>query len=60
MFTSFEHIAAFVISKELLEPIRPIAESLQGWLQEVEFGFYKMRSLAGKLTTTEFMKKQRN
>ena len=41
-FTSFDHIAAFILSKELLEPIRPIAESLQGRLQEVYFGFKKV------------------
>ena len=32
----------FLISKELLEPIRPIAECLQGRLQEVYFGFTKI------------------
>ena len=38
-FASFEHIVTFIIAKEVLEPIRPIAESLQGRLQEVYFGF---------------------
>jgi len=41
-FTSFEHIVVFMLSKELLEPIRPIAECLQGRLQEVYFGFKKI------------------
>ena len=40
-FTSFDHIVAFTLSKEILEPMRPIAESLQGRLQEVYFGFKK-------------------
>ena len=31
-----------MIAKELLEPIRPIAECLQGRLQEVYFGFKKV------------------
>ena len=34
-FTSFEHVVAFFLAKELLEPIRPIAECLQGRLQEL-------------------------
>lgn len=34
-FTSFEHIAAFILTKEILEPLRPISESLQGRLPEV-------------------------
>ena len=42
IFTSFEHVAAFFLSKELLEPIKPIAECLQGRLQEVYFGFNKI------------------
>ena len=33
--TSIEHIVAFVLSKELLEPIKPLAESLQGRLNEI-------------------------
>ena len=41
-FSSFEHVVVFLISKELLEPIRPIAECLQGRLQEVYFGFTKI------------------
>ena len=31
-----------MLAKELLEPIRPIAECLQGRLQEVYFGFQKV------------------
>ena len=41
-FTSFEHIVVFFLAKELLEPICPIAECLQGRLQEVYFGFRKI------------------
>ena len=41
-FCKFEHIVVFLIAKELLEPIRPIAECLQGRLQEVYFGFKKV------------------
>ena len=41
-FGSFEHIVAFTLSKQLLEPIRPIAQCLQGKLQEVYFGFKKI------------------
>ena len=41
-FISFEHIVVFILSKELLEPIRPVAECLQGRLQEVYFGFKKI------------------
>ena len=41
-FCGFEHIVAFMVSKQLLEPIRPIAECLQGRLQEVYFGFKKV------------------
>ena len=37
-FTSFEHVVAFLLSKELLDPIKPIAECIQGRLQEVYFG----------------------
>ena len=33
---------AFMITKELLEPIKPIAECLQGRLQEVYLGFKKV------------------
>jgi len=39
IFTSFENVVAFLLSKELLEPI---AECLQGQLQEVYFGFQKL------------------
>ena len=42
MFTNFEHIAAFLVAKELLEPIKPITQCLQGRLQEVYFGFNKV------------------
>ena len=42
VFTNFEHIAAFLIAKELLEPINSIAQCLQGRLQEVYFGFKKV------------------
>ena len=42
IFTSFEHVVAFLLSKELLEPIKPIAECLQGRLQEIYFGFKKV------------------
>ena len=41
-FCGFEHIVAFMVSKQLLEPTRPIAECLQGRLQEVYFGFKKV------------------
>ncbi len=41
-FSGFEHIVVFMLSKQLLEPIRPIAECLQGRLQEVYFGFKKV------------------
>ena len=44
--TNFEHIVVFMLSKELLEPIiRPLAECLQGRLQEVYFGFKKIREI---------------
>ena len=41
-FCKFEDIVVFLIAKELLEPTRPIAECLQGRLQEVHFGFKKV------------------
>ena len=41
-FTSFEHIVVFFLAKELLEPICPIAQCLQGRLQEVYFCFRKI------------------
>ena len=44
-FTSFEHVVSFFLEKELLEPIRPIAECLQGRLQEVYFGFKKITEI---------------
>ena len=34
-FSSFEHIVVFILSKELLKPMKPLAESLQGRLNEV-------------------------
>ena len=36
---------SFFLAKELLEPIRPIAECLQGRLQEVYFGFKKITEI---------------
>ena len=42
IFVSFQHTIVFILAKELLEPIRPIAECLQGRLQEVYFGFQKV------------------
>ena len=39
LFVSFQHTIVFILAKELLEPIRAIAECLQGRLQEVYFGF---------------------
>ena len=44
-FTNFEHVVVFMLSKELLEPVRPLAECLQGRLQEVYFGFKKIREI---------------
>ena len=44
-FTSFEHVVSFFLAKELLEPICPIAECLQGRLQEVYFGFKKITEI---------------
>ena len=41
-FGGFEHIVVFMLAKQLLEPIRPIAECLQGRLQELYFGFKKI------------------
>lgn len=41
-FGSFEHIVVFMLTKQLLEPIHPIAECLQGRLQELYFGFKKI------------------
>ena len=42
IFFSFQHTIVFMLAKELLEPIRPIAECLQGRLQEVYFGIQKV------------------
>ena len=44
-FTNFKHVVSFFLAKELLEPIRPIAECLQGRLQEVYFGFKKISEI---------------
>ena len=41
-FSSFEHIVVYMLAKQLLEPIRPILERLQGRLQELYFGFKKV------------------
>ena len=56
IFTCFEHVVAFLLSKELLEPIKPIAECLQGQLQEVHFGFKKL--MMSRNVTNNFMEKQ--
>jgi len=53
IFTSFENVVAFLLSKELLEPIRPIAECLQGRLQEVYFAFQKIDEV-----TNNYVRKQ--
>ena len=37
IFVSLQHTIVFMLAKELLEPIGPIAECLQGRLQEVYF-----------------------
>ena len=42
IFVSFQHTIVSMLAKELLEPIRPIAECLQERLQEVYFGFQKV------------------
>ena len=44
-FGSFEHIVVFMLAKQLLEPIHPITECLQGRLQELYFGFKKLTKL---------------
>ena len=44
-FGSFEYIVAFVLSKQLLDPILPIAQCLQGELQEVYFGLKKIKEV---------------
>ena len=49
-FTSLEHIVVFFLAKELLEPIRPIAECIQGRLQEVYFGFRKISEVTQHYT----------
>ena len=41
-FVGFEHIVVFMLVKQLLEPIRPIAECLQARLQELYLGFKKV------------------
>ncbi len=40
--SSFEHIVVFILSKELLKPMKPLAESLQVRLNEVYFAFKKV------------------
>ena len=40
--THFGHVVSFVCSKELLEPMRPLVNTLQGRDVEVYFGFRKM------------------
>ena len=42
IFVSFQHTTVSMLAKELLEPIRPIAECLQERLQEVYFDFQKV------------------
>ena len=44
-FATFECVVAFFLAKELLEPIHPIAECLQGRLQEVYFVFKKISEI---------------
>ena len=41
-FANFGHIVSYVVSKELLEPMRPVVSSLQGRLVEFYFGFSKI------------------
>ena len=44
-FSSFEHIVAFVLTKELLEPMRPLAAGLQGRSIEVYFAYKKVSEI---------------
>ncbi|XP_062519282.1 uncharacterized protein LOC134194370 [Corticium candelabrum] len=53
-FVGFEHIVVFILVKQLLEPIRPIAECLQARLQELYFGFKKVDEVV------QFYKRIRN
>ena len=53
-FVEFEHIVVFMLVKQLLEPIRPIAECLQARLQELYFGFKKVDEVV------QFYKRIRN
>ena len=53
-FVGFEHIVVFMLVKQLLEPIRPIAECLQARLQELHFGFKKVDEVV------QFYKRIRN
>ena len=39
---SLEHIVTFILSEELIKPIKPLAESRQGRLNGVYFGFKKV------------------
>ena len=41
-FCSFGHMVVFMLAKQLLEPIHPIAQCLQGKLQEVYFGYQRI------------------
>ena len=47
-FVNFGHIVSFVVSKELLEPMRSLVSSLQGRLVEVYFGFLKIDQVINK------------
>ncbi|XP_063586880.1 uncharacterized protein LOC134764230 [Penaeus indicus] len=42
---SFEHLSAFFLAKELLEPLSPLASSLQGEHMEVYLAFKKVDSV---------------
>ena len=53
-FVVFEHIVVFMLVKQLLENIRPIAECLQARLQELYFGFKKVDEVV------QFYKRIRN
>ena len=53
-FVGFEHIVVFMLVKQLLEPLRPIAECLQARLQELYFGFKKVDEVV------QFYKRIRN
>ncbi|XP_062501846.1 uncharacterized protein LOC134178950 [Corticium candelabrum] len=53
-FVGFEHIVVFMLVRQRLEPIRPIAECLQARLQELYFGFKKVDEVV------QFYKRIRN